>query len=209
MNKRLVIVFVKNTTLGRVKTRLAASIGDHGAYEVYLDLLQITKNVVANIEMDTWVFFSETIEEADWKASNKYVQEGSDLGERMLNAFKIGFQKGYEEVILIGSDLSDLTTDTIQKAFSVLKNQDTVFGPAKDGGYYLVGMKKLVPEIFKNKPWSQSQLLQDTLLELSDLSVTFDLLEELNDIDTYQDLIASDFYKSNIILQEKIKQLND
>ena len=91
----------------------------------------------------------------------------------------------------------------------VLNSKDVVFGPAEDGGYYLVGLSKLEESIFKNKPWSQPNLLNETLQELQKNQVSVGILEVLNDIDTYEDLIASDFYKSNLKLQEKIQQLND
>ena len=209
MTKDLVIVFVKNISLGKVKTRLAHTIGNQAAYDIYADLLKITENVISQLDTDTWVFFSEYIDTTGWNTSSKDVQKGVNLGERMLNAFKKAFEKGYDKVVLIGSDLSDLETTHVENGFEILNTKEAVFGPAKDGGYYLVGMQKLITEIFIDKPWSQRELLEETLKELSKLSVTFGLLEELNDIDTYEDLVRSDYFKSNIILQEKLKQLNE
>ena len=85
----------------------------------------------------------------------------------------------------------------------------TVFGPAEDGGYYLIGLSKWIEAPFKNKPWSQPNLLEVTLAELKRDSIGYHLLETLNDIDTYEDLVASNFYTNNNLLQEKIQQLND
>lgn len=209
MTKDLVIVFVKNTTLGSVKTRLAKTIGDFGALEVYKELLKITKNTVAKLNSDVRIYFSNHIDTDAWKNYPKNIQQGADLGERMYNAFKDGFEDGYKQIVLIGSDLPDISTSHIENGLKALEKDEVVFGPAEDGGYYLIGLKCLIPEIFKNKPWSQSHLLKKTLQELHYLNVSVSTLETLNDIDTYEDLIASDFYISNQKLQEKIQQLND
>lgn len=209
MSKSLVIVFVKNIKLGTVKTRLAKTIGDYGAFEVYSELVKITENATEALEVDKRIYFSNAIVETKWKNNFKTVQKGNNLGERMLNAFKDGFDNGYNKIVLIGSDLPDINHRHITNGLKALDKNDAVFGPAEDGGYYLVGMSKLIPQIFENKPWSQSHLLKETLEELNQDSFNVGILEMLNDIDTYNDLITSDFYKSNLKLQQKIQQLND
>lgn len=209
MTDALVIVFVKNIKLGTVKTRLAKTIGDYGAFEVYSELVKITEKATTDLQIDKRIYFSDAIIENKWPNEFKTVQNGSDLGERMLNAFKDGFESGYKKIVLIGSDLPDINTSHIESGLKALEKSDVVFGPAEDGGYYLIGLKYLISEIFKNKPWSQSHLLKTTLQELHNLNVSVSTLETLNDIDTYEDLIASGFYKSNQKLQEKIQQLND
>jgi len=209
MTEALVIVFVKNIKLGTVKTRLAKTIGDFGAYEVYSELVKITEKATEQLDIDKHIYFSNAVVDTKWQNDFKTVQNGDDLGERMLNAFKDGFDDGYKKIVLVGSDLPEINSTHIEKGIDALNTSDVVFGPAEDGGYYLIGMKKLIPEIFINKPWSQPNLLQETLLELQRLNVTVSTLDILNDIDTYEDLIASDFYKSNLKLQEKIQQLND
>jgi len=132
-----------------------------------------------------------------------------DLGERMKNAFIKGFEDGYERIVLIGSDLPDITAQHINKGLEALNKTEVVFGPAEDGGYYLVGLSKMHQSIFNDKPWSTSQLLEKTLKELRENNISCSTLDTLNDIDTYEDLVASKFYQSNITLQEKIKQLQD
>ncbi|KJD31559.1 hypothetical protein PK35_14230 [Tamlana nanhaiensis] len=209
MTNTLLIVFVKNKTLGTVKTRLAKTIGDLAAFEVYNQLLKITEQVVNTVNCDKRIYFSNSVDENTWSNHFKTIQNGKDLGERMLNAFKEGFKAGYNRIILIGSDLPDISKTHIIQGFEALKTNDAVFGPAQDGGYYLVGLSKLIPEIFKNKPWSQPSLLKETLNELTRNNNSFSTLETLNDIDTYDDLIASHFYKNNKLLQEKIQQLHD
>ncbi|MEW4923757.1 TIGR04282 family arsenosugar biosynthesis glycosyltransferase [Algibacter sp. 2305UL17-15] len=209
MTKELVIVFVKNIKLGKVKTRLAKTIGNQGAFEVYSELVKITEKATTEIEADKRIYFSDAILDTKWNGFEKFIQEGEDLGIRMKNAFIKGFADGYERIVLIGSDLPDINATHINNGLKALHHSETVFGPAVDGGYYLIGLSKVYDCIFDNKPWSQSSLLEETLQQLEKNNISFKTLETLNDIDTFEDLEASEFYKSNIKLQEKIKQLND
>jgi rSAM/selenodomain-associated transferase 1 len=209
MTDALVIVFVKNIKLGTVKTRLAKTIGDFGAFEVYSELVKITEQATQKLDVDKHIYFSNSIVDTQWKDDYKTVQSGYDLGERMLNAFKEGFEAGYKRIVLIGSDLPDINTTHITNGIAALNDNDVVFGPAEDGGYYLVGLSQMNTTIFTNKPWSQPNLLKLTLDELNTNQTKVGILETLNDIDTYEDLIASEFYKNNLKLQEKIQQLND
>jgi len=205
MTDTLVIVFVKNIILGTVKTRLAKTIGDIGAFEVYSELVKITEKATEALDVDKRIYFSNAVVDTKWPNEFKTVQNGTDLGDRMLNAFKDGFQAGYKKIVLIGSDLPDINAKHITKGIDALTNNNVVFGPAEDGGYYLVGMSNMEELIFKNKPWSQPNLLELTLKELEIAQIKVEILETLNDIDNYEDLIASEFYKSNLDLQEKIQ----
>jgi rSAM/selenodomain-associated transferase 1 len=209
MTDALVIVFVKNIKLGTVKTRLAKTIGDYGAFEVYTELVKITEKATSELKVDKRIYFSNAIVDSQWQDNFKAVQNGVDLGERMLNAFKDGFKDGYKRIVLIGSDLPDISSKHIESGLQKLNVNKVVFGPAEDGGYYLIGLSELETCVFENKPWSQSDLLEVTLNELNQIGIKTGILDTLNDIDTYEDLIASDFYKSNKKLQEKIQQLND
>ncbi|WCO01212.1 TIGR04282 family arsenosugar biosynthesis glycosyltransferase [Psychroserpens ponticola] len=209
MNKELVIVFVKNIKLGKVKTRLAKTIGNQAAFEVYKALVKVTELATEHLEIPIRVYFSDAIVDTKWEKAHKAVQKGKDLGERMQNAFLKGFEDGYNRIVLIGSDLPDISATHIKNGLEALEHSEVVFGPAEDGGYYLIGMSKMNTKVFENKPWSQSHLLTETLSELKHNNTTFSTLEVLNDIDTFEDLEASDFYKNSIELQYKIKQLND
>jgi len=209
MSENLVIIFVKNIKLGQVKTRLAKTIGNQGAFDVYTELVQVTEEVTKKLTEHKRIYFSEAIVDNRWVNDKKYVQNGIDLGERMKNAFNQGFKDGYKRIVLIGSDLPDITVTHINQGLVALKENDVVFGPAEDGGYYLIGQSKMNAMIFKNKPWSKSTLLAETLNELKNNSITYTTLNTLNDIDTYEDLIASKFYQSNIELHKKIKLLHD
>jgi len=188
-SKNALIIFTRNPELGKCKTRLAKFIGDKSALDIYKYLLQYTAKISKETKADKYVFYSEEIKKEDlWDVTvfRKKLQYGNDLGTRMENAFSELFQLGYEKVIIIGSDLLDLTSSHIEKAFYSLNKNDVVIGPAKDGGYYLLGIKKLHPTIFKNKVWGTSTVLKDTLNDIQ--NCTFDLLEELNDIDTFEDI---------------------
>lgn len=191
-NKQLLIVFVKNSLIGKVKTRLAKSIGDAGALKVYEELVDITENETNRLEgTDIHIYFSDQIIDSKWQGKTKFLQEGEDLGKRMQNAFQNGFDRGYEKIIGIGSDLPDLNADVMNEGLAALTDSETVFGPSDDGGYYLIGMQKMVNNIFEQKPWSTDQLLGVTLSELGRKAISFRLLATLNDIDTIEDLKAS------------------
>jgi len=190
MTKNLLLIFTRNPELGKVKTRLAKTVGDESALEIYKFLLKRTKDVSSKVSSDKAVYYSVCIRNNDiWDEDmfQKYQQIGDDLGVRMLNAFKNGFNSGYQKVMIIGSDLYDLSSKDIESAFGLLDHNDVVIGPAKDGGYYLLGMKNLHKNVFFNKNWGTETVRKDTLKDLVNLKVK--LLEEKNDIDVYEDII--------------------
>lgn len=187
MKKNLLIVFTKNVVLGKVKTRLAKTIGNEKALLVYKKLVDITEKETLKLKNCVLhIYYSDAINEEKWKHLEKKVQQGKDLGEKMQNAFNDGFREGFQQIILIGSDLPTISSTIILQGFAALENNDIVFGPADDGGYYLIGMKKMHPSIFNNKPWSTEKLLIITLKELTQKKIA--LLTQLNDIDTEADL---------------------
>lgn len=190
MNKEnLLLIFTRNPVLGKCKTRLAAVIGDKSALEIYKFLLARTAGVTRDLKVDKAVFYSQNVMENDiWDSSVyvKKVQEGNDLGARMLNAFEWGFEQGYQKILIIGSDLYDLSSEDLEKAFEALDNSDFVIGPASDGGYYLLGMKQLKKELFRNKIWGKASVLEATLQDLKNESLH--LLEVRNDVDLYEDI---------------------
>ena len=186
---KLVIVFAKNPELGKCKTRVAVSIGDENTLAVYKTLIQYTAQVLSKLKEDCVVFYSEDIQTDDlWDDANfqKQVQSQGHLGKKMQAAFEWGFHKGYKQVCIVGSDLFELEVSDIHDAFQALETHDLVFGPAEDGGYYLMGMSALHSEAFKDKAWSTELVLKETLHDLEGNS--FQLLKEKNDIDTIDDL---------------------
>jgi rSAM/selenodomain-associated transferase 1 len=125
---------------------------------------------------------------------NYFLQEGKDLGERMNNAFQTMFRKGYEKIILIGSDLPSITTDIVSQALQNLESKDCVIGPSKDGGYYLIALNSPMSALFENLPWSSSEVLEKTIEILDKNGLTYTLLSEFEDIDTNKELVS--FYQS-------------
>ena len=200
MNKNLILIFTRNPELGKCKTRLAKTIGDNNALTVYKMLLEHTKQVVSELSCDKAVYYSVKIRPDDiWNGERfyKFQQQGQDLGDRMHNAFTEAFSNGYEKVLIIGSDLYDLTPNHIEKAFESLNNHDAVIGPALDGGYYLLGMKHLIPEVFKNKDWGTATVFESTINDLKPLKMA--QLETLNDIDVFDDIKDYDIFKPYLV----------
>ena len=196
MSENLVIIFVKNVTLGKVKTRLAKSIGDDEAFNVYQYLFNITESESLKVKnSDLHIYFSDKIIESVWPKKEKFIQSGNDLGERMMNAFEFGFKKDYKHIIGIGSDLPDLKAELLDLAIKKLKTSDTVIGPSFDGGYYLIGMKKFMPFLFQNKPFDENNLLKITAKEILQKGYSLDKLTLLNDIDNIEDLKNSSISK--------------
>lgn len=196
MPSHAIIVFVKNPIEGRVKTRIAAVAGHKKAVEVYKKLLRYTLEMLLDlrrnhdIDCKICLYYGDEINQDDiWNivADQKQIQTGNDLGERMYNAFAEQFVLGAAKVLIIGSDCPTITASHLKQAFNALDNYPIVFGPATDGGYYLLGMKTLYKNIFNDKPWSQPNLLTNTLQELAPDS--YYLLEKLSDIDTWEDYL--------------------
>ena len=189
MKGNLIIIFARNPKLGKVKTRLAKTIGDFASLETYKILMKHTANVVEKNNAEKIVFYSEYINNNDVWAKikcKKVKQSEGDLGEKMQTAFEYAFELGYKKIVIIGSDVYSLKTEHIDSAFTQLQTHDVVIGPAHDGGYYLLGLNFIIPELFEQKKWGTSSVLENTLADLNELNVT--LLEPLNDIDTYEDL---------------------
>jgi len=197
-------IFCKTPERGFVKTRLAASVGNQKALEIYLDLLRITDQETKPFSSSRHLFLVSALEDSIEQMQstlqqqdlfidpkiNFAIQQGEDLGQRMFAAFKNLF-KNHRSVVLIGCDLPDLTSALISKAFDALQSNDLVIGPSCDGGYYLIGLKKEMPDLFKEISWSSEKVLKQTLETAERLSLKVQLLEKLRDIDTVDDLHLS------------------
>lgn len=197
--KNVLLIFVKKPEKGQVKTRLAESIGHQRALEVYRQLLMITKRETRDVEVDKQVWYSpEVVDDDIWNipAYTKHAQQGEDLGKRMGLAFGQAFKEGYQKVVIIGSDCPYITEDIIDRAFTELESNDLVIGPSADGGYYLLGMTAHHPDLFQEKEWSSSSVLEQTLKDAKQRDLRVSMLAELNDIDTLEDLqaVAKDIY---------------
>ncbi len=188
MNDCLLMIFTRNPVLGKVKTRLAKSVGDQAALNIYIFLLEHTQTITQHLKCDKAVYYSVSVPENDlWNPEiySRKKQFGNDLGIRMKNAFDQAF-KNYGRVIVIGSDMYQITQSHIEEAFHKLDSHDVVIGPAEDGGFYLLGLKRVYAPIFENKDWGTSTVLKDTLNDLKKHRVY--LLDTLNDVDIYEDI---------------------
>lgn len=187
-NQEEIIVFIKNPELGKVKTRLAKTIGNNKALAIYLRLIDHTLSEISISKKQSHLFFSEVIDKNF--IGNKYsVQEGIDLGERMKNAFEISLEKNTKSII-IGTDCPGITAEIIQQAFYLLEENDVVIGPALDGGYYLLGLKNNTPEIFEGMEWSTESVFDNTVKRLNELKLSWKELPKLRDLDNEEDLVT-------------------
>ncbi|MFN5170467.1 MAG: TIGR04282 family arsenosugar biosynthesis glycosyltransferase [Cyclobacteriaceae bacterium] len=189
----LLLIFYRNPALGKVKTRLAAGIGDEAALAVYYRLASHTREVANALALDCRVCYTDFIDREDaWPNSRfqKKLQQGADLGERMANSFREAFTDGYRHVVIIGTDCPGLTMHIVQTAFDRLAGCDLVVGPAADGGYYLLGMTQEYPQLFQGKTWGTSSVLRETLEQAAQLRLRVSQLAELNDVDVADDLPA-------------------
>ncbi len=194
---RLLVIFSKNPIAGLVKTRLAASIGSDQALRVYEQLREITERATAPASCTRAIFYSDAIPEEDLfmhGSTKAYLQDGADLGERMHRAILKGFELGFRQVVLIGTDCPGLTTFLINEAFELLEANDAVIGPARDGGFYLIGLNAPMPDLFLDRRWSTPEVLRDSLRILREKGAAWALLPALSDIDTIDDLKESDLW---------------
>lgn len=195
-SKKALLIFTRNPELGKVKTRLAKTVGDESALKIYKFLLNHTVEITQNVNVDKYVFYSDGINRNDiWDKDifRKKLQSGVDLGEKMKNAFSEIFEMGYEKVIIIGSDMFDLKPEDLDIAFEALQTNQYVIGPATDGGYYLLGMKKNNSKVFQNKKWGRTTVLETTLEDLK--NEKYLLLDERNDVDYYHDIKNVDAFQ--------------
>jgi len=189
------IIFVKYPEPGKVKTRLARYIGNEKAAQIYSEMTEtIIRNLFESEKYKTMIFFDPPERKRDfenWLQNNVYEffpQEGGSLGKRMSNAFTKVFSLEVEKAVIIGTDCIEISNEVISQAFDALEVVDVVLGPAEDGGYYLLGLKKPDPHIFHGISWSTGLVLDQTLKKIKEKGLKFQLLKTLRDVDTVSDL---------------------
>lgn len=185
-----VIVFIKNPELGKVKTRLAQSIGDHKALEVYMKLMDHTNKVLLDVEnAERYVYYSTFVDrQDDWNTESyiKGLQSAGDLGDRIKAAFTEVFDQ-CDRAIIIGSDCPQLKPEHIHEAIEKLNTHNLVIGPSLDGGYYLLGIDKYYPYLFEDIEWSTETVLERTLDKAHTKGLSSYRLESLSDVDYIED----------------------
>jgi rSAM/selenodomain-associated transferase 1 len=196
------IIFAKAPIPGKVKTRLCPPLTPdeaatlHGSF--VLDTLERTKAAVTRLKLpldrylacapsSTHVFFKIMEERHGVKLID---QVGDDLGARMNQALNTIFARGYKHALIVGTDVPTLPLDQYKQALTLLGTNDLVLGPALDGGYYLIGLKRTIPELFDGIPWSTDQVLILTQKKAATLGLKTAMIPPWRDVDTLDDLQA-------------------
>ena len=188
MSEEKLIVFVKAPRPGAVKTRLAKAIGAPAARSAYRQLVEMLLNHLqglggvevcfspddAGSEIQHWL-------KERWISSP---QGGGDLGPRLHSAFQRAFHAGAKRVAIIGSDCPAVKVEDIREAWGGLQTHDVVLGPATDGGYWLIGLRQLQPNLFRGVQWSTENVFAETIQRVQHASLSVHLLRELADVDT-------------------------
>jgi rSAM/selenodomain-associated transferase 1 len=195
LGDRCILFFVKYPERGKVKNRLAVDLTGVDIAELYrnfvLDLITMLEELCIPFHI---CYFPENAEKRfiAWLGNHyQYIpQEGKNLGERMQNSFVQAFLQGFHRVITIGSDSPDLPRTFIEEAFSYLKTMDSVIGPARDGGYYLIGFRKetFFKEVFADITWSTDKVFDESRARLKNAGHKTYILPPWHDIDTLADL---------------------
>ncbi len=194
---RALLVFAKTPKPGKVKTRLLAAVSAEVAAALHEACIADTLRLVRKMRgCDVIVFaaggtgyFRELVKKQKRGARMRVLpQRGAELGVRMENAFRKCFAMGYREVVVIGTDTPWMGAERVRKAFAGLKANDVVIGPAEDGGYYLLAMRKFVPEVFRGIPWSTERVLELTLKVVERGKLRGKLLRRDFDLDRPEDL---------------------
>jgi len=211
MIKKRLIIFTRYPVAGRTKTRMIPALGEQGAANLHREMAEYTLlNLLAlgyeksleigiyysggNLSlMQAWLnpvisFFTKNNSHLSINPISYHAQIGEDLGKRMQGAFEDAFNNTIEKTIIIGTDCPDLAQNIIEEAFFALDSHDVVLGPASDGGYYLIGLSKCFPMLFKNIDWGSDRVLDQTksIIEQEKLNVYY--LQVLTDIDRLDDL---------------------
>ncbi len=185
-------MFAKFWTPGRVKTRLAATIGNDLAAEFHQLFLQSLLDRLQDVADVRRLYFSPASEAEAFRALHPKwetsPQVDGDLGVRIRSFFDESFAAGFERVILIGSDSPDLSTAELNEGFTHLRNQDVVVGPSHDGGYYAIGAARKTPPLFAEISWGGDQVFQQTVQAIQSCGLSYRELAPWYDVDDIDDL---------------------
>lgn len=195
---KAIVVLAKSPEPGRVKTRLIPVLGEQQATLVYQRLLQHTltlasKYACQSSDIEAYLFLSGDAENTAYKkirfglTLNVADQAQGDLGSRMSHALGTALEK-HDQAVIVGADCPGINSAYLDQAFAQLEHKDLVFGPALDGGYVLLGLKQIHPSMFENMPWSQANLLQQSLARAQLQQLAVATLAPLGDVDYAEDL---------------------
>ncbi|MGM0653675.1 MAG: TIGR04282 family arsenosugar biosynthesis glycosyltransferase [Bacillota bacterium] len=195
------IIFTRYPEAGKVKTRLIPALGEKGAELLHREMVTHTIALIATFNGEVEVHFAGGSYDLmkNWlgKQLRYRRQQGTSLGERLYNAAATAFAENKKKVIIIGTDCPGLTANHVEQAFHLLDSSDLVLGPADDGGYYLVGFKKIVKELFHGITWGSNLVYRQTIKAAEQADLKIATLEKLADIDSPTDLPLLAAFKNN------------
>lgn len=184
--KAALIILVHESVPCIVKTGRVDYISERESLAIYRQLLFHTRRITIDLDADKFLFIKESSAKDHLWSPNVYIkrmQRGRSIGEIMRHAFETVFSMGYTKVVMISSDSIETETAHLTHAFDSLNNYDVVIGPAQEGCYYLLGMKKMHALLFRHKAWNTPVLIQQTLDDIAKLSLTYHLQQVLNDVE--------------------------
>jgi rSAM/selenodomain-associated transferase 1 len=210
-DRSAVLLFIKSPEKGKVKSRLAKAIGENTALDIYKCLVDDTLETLKNGKYLFRLCFYPPGSDAivkNWLGSTySYApQYGEDIGERMKYAFIQAFSDGMEKVLIIGSDIPQLSISLLTEALDALDTNDAVIGPAHDGGYYLIGFNRdaFMPEIFQGIAWSTDSVYYQTMNVFDKAGRRVHVLAGLTDVDTFEDLLKLFAENSDADIRESL-----
>lgn len=188
MIRRSLIIFVRRPELGKVKTRIAKEVGDELALQVYCELLRHTREVVQQVDTQRLLYYTHVVHDDEWSSDHfvKRTQTEGDLGHKMKSAFTDALQES-DRAVIIGSDCAQLSPAIIEASYKALDDHDIVIGPSMDGGYYLLGMKRVHDFLFDDMTWSTDSVCSTTISRAEQHGLSYHRLTELSDIDYWSD----------------------
>jgi uncharacterized protein len=194
--RKCLIVFTRYPETGKTKTRLIPALGADGASNLQRQMSEFTVARVRELKLSDGLDFEIHFQGGNLELISGWLgkdliyqlQSSGDLGRRMHLAFAAAFKKGYQSTIIIGTDCPSLDRNIISEAFELLKQRDLVLGPATDGGYYLIGLNTLIPDLFASIAWSTSAVLASTVEIADRLNLKVAYTSTLSDIDRPEDL---------------------
>lgn len=191
---RALIIMTRIPEEGKTKTRLMPKLTATECVNLHLCFLKDLSSTIMDLSADTFLYYTpkkdtSLLQEIFPHAKGSFLQEGEDLGERMHHGLRT-LLKDYDQVLLMGSDVPEVTREDLKEAYAMLEKKDVVLGPSEDGGYYLVGLKKECPLLFKDKIYSTPTVLKEALETLEHVGLSYGLITALRDVDYYEDLLA-------------------